>query len=181
MNQDNHQSNQSSLDNQMPRQNYQQGQKQQFSNEVFSWEVYAGKNRTYFYNLKEDKNNELYMTIKEVKYSSDGFKEVHRIIIFEKDFANFQQGFNNSVSFIKGRSPQAFVPRSRKNFEDAKNQNLKQGNNQNQNQNSYQNSDQPISKISEQSKDPEPNSTRNSKHTVTANSFADSDDILELN
>jgi hypothetical protein len=93
-----------------------QQQVRTFSNEVFSWEVYAGKNRTYFFTLKEDKNNELYMTIKEVRYCADGTKDVHRIIVFEKDFANFQQGFHNSMSFVRGRRPQAFAPRIRQNY-----------------------------------------------------------------
>jgi hypothetical protein len=75
-------------------------------NELFTYVVKAGVNRIYYLNVKEDRNGMLYLVIKESKRMEDGSKEVHRIMIFEKDLDKFVTGMKNALQFISDRSPQ---------------------------------------------------------------------------
>lgn len=71
------------------------------SNEIFTWKVKAG-NRVYFMNVKKDKNERLYLVIKESKQGDEegSTKEVHRIMIFEKDFDRFFYGMEQVSKFV---------------------------------------------------------------------------------
>jgi hypothetical protein len=68
-------------------------------NEIYSVKIRAGS-RTYFLNVKEDKNGELYLVIKESKQSQDG-NDVHRVMVFEEDFSKFISGMKETLEFIK--------------------------------------------------------------------------------
>ncbi len=89
-----------------------------FSNEIFSQEIYAGRNRSYFIIIKQDKNDEMYLTIKELKFNPDGTKEVHRVMIFQADFGNFLVGMQKAVEFIKKENPKAIAIRSKPTFKE---------------------------------------------------------------
>jgi Protein of unknown function (DUF3276) len=89
-----------------------------FSNEIFSQEIYAGRNRSYFIIIKQDKNGEMYLTIKELKFNMDGTKEVHRVMIFQADFGNFLVGMQKAVEFIKSENPQAIAIRTKPTFKE---------------------------------------------------------------
>ena len=89
-----------------------------FSNEIFSQEIYAGRNRSYFIIIKQDKNGEMYLTIKELKFNPDGTKEVHRVMIFQADFGNFLVGMQKAVEFIKKENPKAIAIRSKPTFKE---------------------------------------------------------------
>lgn len=69
-------------------------------NELFTWAIRAGQNRQYFLNIKQDRKGDLYLVIKETKRNQDGEKEVHRIMIFEKDLDNFVTGIKEVLHFI---------------------------------------------------------------------------------
>jgi Protein of unknown function (DUF3276) len=69
-------------------------------NELFFWKIKAGVNRYYYINVKKDKNQELYLVIKEVKIDPDGNKEVHRVMVFEKDFKKFVFGMKKCLEFV---------------------------------------------------------------------------------
>ena len=84
-----------------------------YSNEIFTEEIYAGRNRSYFIIVKKDKNEQIYLTLKELKYNADDTKEVHRTMIFEADLGNFLVGLQNAVEFIKKDYPDAIVTRER--------------------------------------------------------------------
>jgi|LakMenE01Jun11ns_1017448.scaffolds.fasta_scaffold9554662_1 hypothetical protein len=75
-------------------------------NELFTWVVKAGVNRIYYLNVKQDRNGMLYLVIKESKRMEDGSKEVHRIMIFEKDLDKFVTGMKNALQFMSDRAPQ---------------------------------------------------------------------------
>jgi Protein of unknown function (DUF3276) len=90
-----------------------------FSNEIFSQEVYAGRNRSYFIIIKQDKNGEMYLTIKELKFNMDGTKEVHRVMIFQADFGNFLVGMQKAVEFIKSENPKAIAIRTKPTFKES--------------------------------------------------------------
>lgn len=72
-------------------------------NEVFSKAVRAGK-RTYFFDVKATKGNELYLTLTESKKSgpdgSDGYQK-HKIFLYKEDFEKFREGLNETLEKIE--------------------------------------------------------------------------------
>lgn len=81
---------------------------------MFSTRV-ARENRTYFFNVKENRKGEMFLTIVESKHSADGTFERHQVMVFQEDFPDFADGLEKVVSFMKkerykratgrGRSP----------------------------------------------------------------------------
>lgn len=72
--------------------------------ELFTDSFRAGK-RTYFFDVKATKNDELYITITESKRklqkSGKYLYEKHHIYLFKEDFEKFAASLCNVVSFIK--------------------------------------------------------------------------------
>lgn len=72
--------------------------------EVFSKSVRAGK-RTYFFDVKTTRGNDYYLTITESKKQFDdngGFHfDKHKIFLYKEDFEKFENGFDESIAFIK--------------------------------------------------------------------------------
>jgi hypothetical protein len=72
--------------------------------EIYSNAVRAGK-RTYFFDVKSTRGNDLYLTITESKrrYNDDGsFRyEKHKLFLYKEDFDKFQDGFSDALSKIK--------------------------------------------------------------------------------
>jgi len=74
--------------------------------ELFSKAVRAGK-RTYFFDVKETKSGDKYLTITESKrrFDNDSGKfsyEKHKLFLFKEDFEKFLEGYENAISFING-------------------------------------------------------------------------------
>jgi hypothetical protein len=71
--------------------------------EVFSKAVRAGK-RTYFFDVKSTRQEELYLTITESKkrFDEDGQShfEKHKIFLYKEDFEKFIEGLKEVVEFI---------------------------------------------------------------------------------
>jgi hypothetical protein len=71
--------------------------------ELYSKPVRAGK-RTYFFDVKSTKGEDLYLTITESKkkFRDDGtfFYEKHKIFLYKEDFEKFSEGLNDAVGFI---------------------------------------------------------------------------------
>ena len=78
--------------------------------EVFSKAVKAGK-RTYFFDVKETKQGERYITITESKRKFDNGDgtfsyEKHKIFLYKEDYAKFQNALNGVINFIEtGEEP----------------------------------------------------------------------------
>ena len=72
--------------------------------EVYSNAVRAGK-RTYFFDVKATRGNDLYVTITESKkkYKDDGefFYEKHKLFLYKEDFEKFKDGFDDVLSKIE--------------------------------------------------------------------------------
>ena len=72
--------------------------------EVYSKVVRAG-NRTYFFDVKATRKEDLYLTITESKkrYNKDGkfFFEKHKIFLYKEDFDKFTDGIEDTIGFIK--------------------------------------------------------------------------------
>lgn len=71
--------------------------------EVYSNAVRAGK-RTYFFDVKATRGNDLYVTITESKkkYKEDGefFYEKHKLFLYKEDFEKFKDGFDDVLNKI---------------------------------------------------------------------------------
>lgn len=73
--------------------------------EVFSRRVKAGK-RTYFFDVKETKAGEYYVTLTESKKRFNGdtgkfFFEKHKVFIYKEDFGKFRSGLNEVLDYIQ--------------------------------------------------------------------------------
>ena len=94
----------------------------QEKNEVLSRAVKAGK-RTYFFDVKSTRSEELYLTITESKRKFNEetgtfFYEKHKIFLYKEDFEKFQNALSGVIDFIQtGKVPEEtmFEPSSREN------------------------------------------------------------------
>ena len=64
----------------------------------------AGK-RTYFFDIKSTKANDLYITLTESKKifseDGDGSFEKHKIFLYKEDFEKFKEGLDNVLNKIE--------------------------------------------------------------------------------
>jgi len=80
------------------------------NNEIFSIPIRAGK-RTYFFDVKSTRSDELYLTITESKrrFSNETgkfFYEKHKLFLYKEDFEKFADGLKDTVRFIEtGEKP----------------------------------------------------------------------------
>ncbi len=78
--------------------------------DFFSRVVRAGK-RTYFFDVKETRNKEQYLTVTESKRLFDNstgkfYYEKHKIFLYKEDFDKFANGLNAVIEFIEtGKAP----------------------------------------------------------------------------
>lgn len=74
------------------------------NNEVYSKVVRAGK-RTYFFDVKATKGNDLYITLTESKktFSDDGRDnfQKHKIFLYKEDFEKFREGLDDVLTKIE--------------------------------------------------------------------------------
>jgi len=72
--------------------------------EVFSKAVKAGR-RTYFFDIKSTRGNDLYLTITESKKHTDedGSEryEKHKIFLYKEDFEKFEEALQEALGKIK--------------------------------------------------------------------------------
>lgn len=69
---------------------------------VFSQKVRAGKRRTYFFDVKQTKGDDYYVTITESTRRSDGEGyNRHKIFLYKEDFNRFQEGLDAAIQHIK--------------------------------------------------------------------------------
>lgn len=80
--------------------------------DIYSLAVRAGK-RTYFFDVKETRAGEKYLTITESKRkfnneSGKFFYEKHKIFLYQEDFEKFTFGLSGVIDFIEtGKEPVA--------------------------------------------------------------------------
>lgn len=69
---------------------------------VFSKKVRAGKRRTYFFDVRQTKGDDYYLTLTEStrRINGDGY-ERHKIFLYKEDFNRFQGGLNEAIDYIK--------------------------------------------------------------------------------
>jgi hypothetical protein len=69
---------------------------------VYSKRIKAGKRRTYFFDVRETRGNDFYLTITESRkrFDSDGYDR-HKIFLYKEDFNKFVKGLNEAVDYVK--------------------------------------------------------------------------------
>ncbi|MEO6537847.1 MAG: DUF3276 family protein [Ferruginibacter sp.] len=69
---------------------------------VYSKRIKAGKRRTYFFDVRETRGNDFYLTITESRkrFDSDGYDR-HKIFLYKEDFNKFLKGLTEAVDFVK--------------------------------------------------------------------------------
>jgi hypothetical protein len=70
--------------------------------EIFTKKVKAGR-RTYYFDVKENVNNDKYLIISETKAVDFGKQDRFRIMVFPEDLDNFQEAFDE-VSTSSGKT-----------------------------------------------------------------------------
>lgn len=80
---------------------------QRNGDDVYSKPVKAGK-RTYFFDVKATKGNDLYLTITESKRKAEGdgsfSYDKHKIFLYKEDFDKFREGLEEVISYIAART-----------------------------------------------------------------------------
>ena len=76
---------------------YGQGQ-----DSVYSNKVRAGKRRTYFFDVKQTRGDDYYITLTEStrKFNGNGFTR-HKIFLYKGDFNRFLEGLQDAVNHVK--------------------------------------------------------------------------------
>ncbi len=86
-----------------------EGKEKKGRDDIFSVAVRAGK-RTYFFDVKSTKRNDLYLTITESKkkFNPDGrhFFEKHKLFLYKEDFDKFSEGLEEVINYIKENKPE---------------------------------------------------------------------------
>lgn len=69
---------------------------------VFSKKIRAGKRRTYFFDVRQTKGEEYYLTLTEStkKFDREGY-ERHKIFLYKEDFNRFIDGLQETIDHIK--------------------------------------------------------------------------------
>ncbi len=79
--------------------------------EIYSVSIRAGK-RTYFFDVKETRQGDFYLTITESKkiFDNDGNShfEKHKVFLYKEDFEKFLNGYDEAVGYIKEHKPEYF-------------------------------------------------------------------------
>ena len=69
---------------------------------VYSSKVRAGKRRTYFFDVRQTKGDDYYITITEStkRFDGNGY-ERHKIFLYKEDFNRFMNCLNDTVDHVK--------------------------------------------------------------------------------
>jgi len=69
---------------------------------VYSNKVRAGKRRTYFFDVRQTKGNDYYLTLTEStkRFNGEGY-ERHKIFLYKEDFNRFLAGLEDTINHVK--------------------------------------------------------------------------------
>jgi len=95
--------------------------------EIFSKVLRAGR-RTYFFDVRETKASDYYLTITESKKFTNEddtyYYKKHKIYIYKEDFKNFSDFLNETMAFIfQNRGQEVISERHQKNYSSGVNPN----------------------------------------------------------
>ena len=84
--------------------------------EIFSSRASSG-NRTYFFNVKENRAGDLFLNIVESKKRGETAFERHQIVVFQEDFQQFFAEFQKAADFMKGNAGASQGPAAYQHFD----------------------------------------------------------------
>ena len=69
---------------------------------VYSKRIRAGKRRTYFFDVRETRGSDYYLTITESRkrFDTDGYDR-HKIFLYKEDFNKFIKGLAEAINHVK--------------------------------------------------------------------------------
>jgi len=69
---------------------------------VYSNKVRAGKRRTYFFDVRQTKGEDFYITLTEStkRFNGDGYSR-HKLFLYKEDFNRFMDGLQDVVDHVK--------------------------------------------------------------------------------
>jgi hypothetical protein len=69
---------------------------------AFSKKIKAGKRRTYFFDVRETRGNDYFITITESKkrFNDDGYDR-HKMFLYKEDFNKFLAALTETIDFVK--------------------------------------------------------------------------------
>jgi hypothetical protein len=69
---------------------------------IFSKRIKAGKRRTYFFDVRETRGSDYFITITESKkrFNDDGYDR-HKMFIYKEDFNKFVTALSETVDYVK--------------------------------------------------------------------------------
>ncbi|MEE9372864.1 MAG: DUF3276 family protein [Saprospiraceae bacterium] len=69
---------------------------------VYTSKVRAGRRRTYFFDVRQTKGEDYYITLTEStkKFNGDGYTR-HKIFLYKEDFNRFLKGLQDTISHVK--------------------------------------------------------------------------------
>ena len=69
---------------------------------VYSKRIRAGKRRTYFFDVRETRGSDYYLTITESRkrFDTDGYDR-HKIFLYKEDFNKFIKGLAEAIDHVK--------------------------------------------------------------------------------
>ena len=69
---------------------------------VYSKRIRAGKRRTYFFDVRETRGSDYYLTITESRkrFDSEGYDR-HKIFLYKEDFNKFIKGLGEAMDYVK--------------------------------------------------------------------------------
>ena len=81
---------------------YENNENNEKKESVYSVRIKAGKRRTYFFDIRETRGSDFYLTITESRkrFDSDGYDR-HKIFVYKEDFNKFLKGLNEAVDHVK--------------------------------------------------------------------------------
>jgi len=77
--------------------------RQDRNDEIYSKAIKAGK-RTYFFDIKSTRGNDLYLTLTESKKSTEDGREFfqkHKIFLYKEDFEKFREGLEEVMQKVE--------------------------------------------------------------------------------
>ena len=90
---------------------------------VYSTKVRAGKRRTYFFDVRQTKRDDYYITLTEStkRYEGEGYDR-HKIFLYKEDFEKFSDGMGEALDKIKSlwETGEYKMPEERPEYEEDK-------------------------------------------------------------
>ena len=69
---------------------------------IYSKRIRAGKRRTYFFDVRQTRGNDYYLTITESRkrFDDNGYDR-HKVFLYKEDFNKFIKALNEAVDYVK--------------------------------------------------------------------------------